>query len=211
MDPLYIYRIIHHSNLEYILRTGRVVCPNHANADPVYRNIGNNAIINLRNQKVIQGLPPRTFRDYVAFYFGMRSIMLFNIHTGRGEVEQIDQDEIIYLVYDVSSIVDHAYEFFFTDGNGAKIPQTQVFLNLDDLDKVDYTAAYATRWSTADQINDPDLKRKKHSEFHIYQELNFDHISEIAVNSETRKVEIERLLKDYNTPKSVRVERTFYF
>jgi len=95
MEPFDIYRILHFTNLEYILQNGIVTSPNHQNSNPNYRSIGNNDIIQIRSNKNVPTHIENTFRDFVAFYIGKRSIMLYNIITGYGEIQQVDQSEII--------------------------------------------------------------------------------------------------------------------
>jgi len=205
-----IYRIIHVNNLEYILQHRKVLCPNHSDADPNYVNIGNNTIIRRRSQKTITGLSDQTFLDYIAFYFGPRSIMLYNIHTGF-DVHKVDQKYIFYLVYDINNIAKDGYGFFFTDGQAANIPITEVFYDLDDLNKVDMKAAYATNWSTKACQNDPDLKRKKHAEFHIKSAVSLDHFEYIAVCNESARKFVVTLLKQYSVDLPVKIEPSYYY
>ncbi|MFC4213545.1 DarT ssDNA thymidine ADP-ribosyltransferase family protein [Pedobacter lithocola] len=47
-NPLWLYRIIHCDNLEYILKNG-IYVRGHKNQDPNYVNIGNLDIINVRD------------------------------------------------------------------------------------------------------------------------------------------------------------------
>jgi hypothetical protein len=208
--PFPIYRIIHHSNLPHILDIGKVTCPNHAQANPAYRNIGNNDIIRRRNAKVVPFHADRTYLDYVAFYFGPRSIMLYNIKTGHGDVDRVPQDEIIYLVYDIAKIEEHGYDFFFTDGQ-ANIITSRAYDNLADLGRIDLKAANAKDFSASAQLDYPDLKRKKHAEFQIYTEIDFDHIEEIIVLNEDRKNAVEGILKNYSQTKPVRIDPNVYF
>lgn len=209
-SPFPIYRIIHHSNLSHILDIGKVTCPNHAQANPTYQNIGNNDIITKRSAKAVPLHPDRTYLDYVAFYFGPRSIMLYNIKTGHGDVDRIPQDEIIYLVYDIAKIEEHGYEFFFTDGQ-ANIITSKAYDSLADLGNIDLVAANARYFAEKAQINYPDLKRKKHAEFQIFNEMDFDHIEEIIVLNQARKTAVETVLGNYFNTKPVRIEPNVYF
>ena len=209
-SPFPIYRIIHHSNLPYILEIGKVTCPNHAQSNPAYRNIGNNEIIRTRSAKAVPLHADRTYLDYVAFYFGPRSIMLYNIRTGHGDVDRVPQDEIIYLVYDIAKIQGHGYDFFFTDGQ-ANIITSKAYDNLADLDKIELAAAYARDFSAKAQFVDPDLKRKKHAEFQIYNAVDFDHIEEIIVLNQDWRIAVEDMLENYSQTKPVRIDPNVYF
>lgn len=207
---LEIYRIVHLDNLDFILGTGRVVSAGHTDIDPNYKAIGNNEIIARRNTREIPIRPGRTFRDYVAFYFGHRSIMLYNIHTGFGEVERCDQRNIIYLVYDAHQLVGLGLDFFFTNGQ-ANQRNTGFFDNIVDLTQVDLDAAYARDWSSDAQRVDPDIKRKKHAEFHVYREISIDYLLYIAVYNETVKRLVEQLISQHNKDITVQIKPEFYY
>lgn len=211
MNPFYIYRIIHFTNLEYILQNGLVTSPNHPNSNPNYRSIGNNDIIRVRSNKNVPTHPNNTFRDFIGFYIGKRSIMLYNIITGYGEIQQVNQDEIIYLVYDISQIINHGYDFFFTDGHALKAPITQFYSDLGDFHNVDLTAVNAVDFSAAAEINYPDLKRKKQAEFHILGELDFNNIYEIVVLNNHRLQLIQSLIQQYGYTTNVRIDNNYYF
>jgi len=194
-----------------MIQAGLITCKNHANADIGFTGIGNNAIIQARNQQSLPINPQRTFKDYIAFYFGKRSIMLYNIITGYGEVNQMPQSEIIYLIYDISQIINHQYEYFFTDGHALQYPTTKFFTDLNDLGEIDYHAAYATDFSAAAEINNPGLKRRKQAEFHIYYEMNLYHISEIVVFNNAIQSTVQTLLNNGGYNINVRVDNSFYF
>ena len=202
-----IYRIAHIDNLEYILQQGCLVSPNHINADRNYTKIGNNSVIERRSKKVILEVGNLSFRDYVAFYFGPRSIMLFNIKTGYN-VPQIPQNEIIYFTYDVDRIIADGYDFFFTDGNGANIPITKVFTDLNDLSKVDMKIACTKDFSPQACKVDPDLKRKKHAEFHLKDQLTFNDLHNISVYNVGAETMVKKLLAKYGSMLAVQIDKT---
>jgi hypothetical protein len=97
-ENIYLYRITHLNNLDYILKTGKVTCPNHPGADSDYINIGDTTLIRSRNVREINVEPKGTFSDYIAFYFGTRSPMLYNIQNGFQGVTKRNPQEIVYLV-----------------------------------------------------------------------------------------------------------------
>ncbi len=81
-SPIYLYRIIHIDNLQYILNKGALTCPSHSEADKKYIGIGDDTLKEHRKEKTILLKPNGTFSDYVAFYFGRRAPMLYNIKNG---------------------------------------------------------------------------------------------------------------------------------
>lgn len=205
-----IVRIIHYSNLEYILQTGIVSAPNHKNANPNYRSIGNNEIVLKRSNKKIPTHPDCTFRDFVGFYIGKRSIMLYNIITGYGEISKVPQGEIIYLVFNITDTTVLGYDYFFTDVHALKYPLTQFYSDLEDWDKLDQTAINASDFSADAQHQYPDLKRKKQAEFHFHNELNFSDIAEIVVLTCEKEEEIRSLLSQYSYQTTVRIDLDYY-
>ncbi|HMQ62724.1 MAG TPA: DUF4433 domain-containing protein [Flavilitoribacter sp.] len=207
---LEIYRIIHRDNLDYILRSKRVVAPAHAGADPDYISIGDNEIIKKRAQRTIPIRTERTFQNYVAFYFGYRSIMLFNIHTGFGNVLKHEQEFIIYLVFNVHKIVESGLDYFFTDGQGNQ-RNTRFFDDLAQIDQVDLNAAYATNWSAEAQQLDPDIKRKKHAEFHIFNEVPIVFLSYIAVQNESARLFVSPIIQRHSLQIPVIIKPEFYY
>jgi len=202
--------MIHIDNLAEILQYGKVVCPNHANADIGYKQIGNNDIITQRNHKLIPGFGTKTFRDSISFYFGYPSIMLLNIKTGHG-VPKLPQDEIIYLSYDISAITMHGYSFFYTDGQANKIPTTKVFTNLSDICEVDLKIAYTRDFDSVATTKNPDLKRRKHAEFHIFNSINLDHLHEIVVYSDVQHFRVRNLISYYQRNTTVRIDKNYYY
>ena len=187
-----------------------VVCPDHVHADPDYTQIGNNEIIELRNQKTIPSFGERTFRDSIAFYFGYPSIMLYNIKTGWG-VPQKPQSEIIYLSYDICALAAHRYQFFYTDGQANKMPITRLFTDLADIAEVDLEIAHTKNFSPEYTDKNPDLKRRKHAEFHIFNEVAVDHFAEIIVYDAASLASVNGWIEASGRTITARVDQNYYF
>jgi hypothetical protein len=85
-DTLYLYRITHIDNLDFILKSKTVCCPNSKNSDPNFIGIGDSSLIQSRRSRQIPIIPKGDFLDYVAFYFGARSPMFYNIQNGYNNV-----------------------------------------------------------------------------------------------------------------------------
>ncbi len=155
---IYLYRITHIDNLDFILKSGRITCPNHQNCDPNYIGIGDSTLISSRSSKQINIAPGGCFTDYVVFYFGRRSPMLYNIQKEFNNVIKRVPDEIIYLVTTFENVIVNDSKFVFTDGHGYH-NLSQFFNQAKDLDKVDWSATKLIRWN--DTEDDPDRKRRK--------------------------------------------------
>ena len=117
--PTPIYRFLHVDNLGIILRRGAFHAPNHTPADSdVYKTIHNLSIQRDRAVKPIPCGPRGVIHDYVAFYFGARSPMLYQLHTGRvgGYIE--GQAPLIYVVTTAQAVERSGTGFAFSDGHG---------------------------------------------------------------------------------------------
>jgi hypothetical protein len=104
--------------------------------------IHNLDIQNIRRQRPIPCGPGGTVHDYVAFYFGPRSSMLYQLHTGRVESYNDGQSPLIYLLSTVEAVSQAGLGFVFSDGHGIAY-FSQWFDDLDDLNKVDWNMVYA--------------------------------------------------------------------
>ena len=207
--PTPIYRLMHIDNLTAILAQGGMYAPNHP---PVgghnYRAIHNVDIQKARRQRAIPCGPGGTVHDYVAFYFGPRSPMLFQLHTGRVENYDEGQEPLIYAVSTVEVIAQAGIDFVFSDGHGIAA-FTQWFDDLNDLDKVDWDMAYADYW--ADTVDDMDRQRRKQAEFMVYRFCPWDLVNRIGVLNDAIKQRVVRILDRKNVSIPVEVRRQWYY
>ena len=209
--PTPIYRLVHVDNLPVLLRRGGLHAPNHTpNDGQSYRTIHNVDIQNQRQARAMRCGPGGTIHDYVAFYFGPRSPMLFQLHTGWVEGYSEGQGPLIYLVSTADAIAKAGVRFVFSDGHGIAA-FTQWFDDLARLDKVDWDAAYATYWN--DTVSDMDRQRRKQADFLVYQHCDWGLIHEIGVLNPTMKSRVEQILAGFpavGTP-PVNVSRQWYY
>ena len=83
--PTPIYRIVHLDNLAVCLADGGLWAPGHAPGKPDrWKPIYNVELQAKRAARPVVCGPGGSLHDYVPFYFGPRSPMLFQLHTGRG-------------------------------------------------------------------------------------------------------------------------------
>lgn len=207
LDTIEVYRIIPIQNLEYILKNG-IYYRMSANFDPDYVNIGSAEIIIRRDNIPVKCYPGTMVNEYVPFYFGVRSPMLFKIKTGHG-VPQLAQDEIIYLVCSFAALTSSKLQWCFTDGNAAALI-TNFYTNVNDIDQLDWDSINATEWTDHD---DHDRIRKKHTEFLVKDHVPVDFIRTIIVKTESKKEQIENILQLYNLNIKVLVnpESNYYY
>jgi hypothetical protein len=203
--PTPIYRLIHIDNLSVILECSGMHAPNHPPEGGCdYRAIHNVDIQKIRRQRSIPCGPGGTAHDYVAFYFGRRSPMLYQLHTGWVEDCDEGQEPLIYAVSMVETIVQAGLEFVFSDGHGIAA-FTQWFDNLNDLDKVDWDMVYADYWK--DVVEDMDRQRRKQAEFLVHRFCPWGAVNRIGVLNDAVKERVERILDRKNISMPVEVCR----
>lgn len=131
-----IWRIIHRDNLPWVLDNG-LHCGNCEIRSDHWINIGNAELISKRAVHPVPLAPSGTLNDYVPFYFTPFSVMLKNIHSGRGDVQRRANEEIIILVSSLHKIHLSGLSFLFTDSHAYSNLST-FYNNLNDLDKIDW-------------------------------------------------------------------------
>lgn len=131
-----IWRITHRDNLAWILDNG-VHCGNSALRSPAWVSIGNAELIDKRSRHPVPLPPGGVLGDYVPFYFTPFSVMMRNIHTGWGGVQQRRNDEIVILVSSLPHIQGLGLPFLFTDSH-AYYQWANFYDDLVHLDKIDW-------------------------------------------------------------------------
>ena len=216
LDKIYLYRMIHIRNIPHILKHG-ITHKDSANANPDYLAIGDGSLIEFRETKkvlITNGNPPEFAIDeivlgnFIPFYFGYRTPMLFVIQKGGNFVPQpTPPDDIIYIVSSVGKIMEHNLTFYFTNGH-ATDGYTEFYdaSSIENVEKiVDFTATRAKYWK---QENDLDLKRRKEAEFLVKEDLPVSCIlGFICYNQDAR----EKLLEFGINDKQIVVNSKYYF
>lgn len=169
LSNVYIYRMVHIDNVPHILQNG-ITHKTSPNANSNYAPIGDSSIIISRNGRTISvktasgQIKNIIIGDFIPFYFGYRTPMLYVIQKGFNSVTPQSPENIIYLVCNVQGIIDAKLEFYFTDGHAIDSLSTcydKSFAgNIKNL--VDIRATKLSDWT-----QDRDDKRKKEAEFLI--------------------------------------------
>jgi hypothetical protein len=193
--PTPIYRITHISNLESILKSCGLYAPNNLPAVcGAYKSIHNPDISLKRSNRSIPCGPGGKIHDYVAFYLGHRSPMLYQLHTGRVDGYDEGQEPLIYLVANAQNILSQGLQFVFSDGHGIAEYSTW-YDDLQQLNSLDWESIYARMWY--DDENDPDRQRRKQAEFLVHQYLNWSLVDYLAVINTAMKQRVENILSNY--------------
>ena len=206
--PTPIYRFMHVDSLRTCLQRQALYAPNHTPSDGLpYKTIHNVDIQQRRRITRIPCGPGGVIHDYVAFYFGPRSPMLFQLHTGRVEGYTEGQEPLVYLVSTFQTVQDGGARFVFSDGHGIAM-FTSWFDNSGGLDQVDWEAVYARIWR--DTVDDMDRQRRKQAEFLVHRRFDWSLIREISVYNRRMKSKVEHLLTEFdsslNRPVHIRSE-----
>lgn len=207
-DRIFLYRISHKDNLDFILKSGKLTCPSHTDCDSKYVGIGDATLIGSRSNKQINIEPKGNFTDYVVFYFGSRSPMLYEIQKGYNGVTKRNPEEIIYLVTTFANILKNGCQYVFSDGHGYH-SMSQFFNDEDSLEEVDWDAVNLVHWN--DTEDDPDRKRRKQAEFLVFNELPLTALVAVGVYNETVKNEILVKFAEHDLTCNVIVQPKWYY
>jgi hypothetical protein len=209
IDKIWLFRIVHINNVEYILRHG-MVTRGHAQADPEYISIGDTTLISQRNDYSVKIEGYGNLGDYVPFYFGPLSPMLYNIKTGHRGITRIPQREIVYICCRYKDIATYCGQWCFTNGH-AKSNITDFFNQQEDLDKVDWTMVFERMWRNNEE--DYDRMRRKQAEFLVKEHVDVQCIGCIIVFNEEKLIFVQNLVNALHLEIQVRVnpDNKYYY
>jgi len=203
-----LYRIVHWQNIAYILQHG-MFKRGHAQADPNYVNIGHQQLIGQRHTHPIPGFPQLgNLGDCVPFYFGPHSPMLYMIWKGYQGVQRRPQDEIVYLLTSVNTIVQQQHTFVFTDQH-AKSTFANGFNNLQNLSSIDWSIVSAKYWQ--DTNSDMTRSVRKQAEFLVLNHVPVTCINQIVVQTAQRQAQLQAIAHRLNSNIPITLDASFYF
>ncbi|MGP1472300.1 MAG: type II toxin-antitoxin system toxin DNA ADP-ribosyl transferase DarT [Prevotella intermedia] len=178
----YAFRITHIKNISHIAKCGIVKASSPLH-DKKFVNIGDSQVIKLRKGKVVKGYH---IGEYIPFYFGPRSPMLYVIQHGYNGVQRVEPEEIVYCVIKLDDLITDGIECIFTDGHALSFLTS--FYTKDDLVKIDskvkYDDVYSSQWNLEE---DNDLKRRKEAELLIKDDLPAKYIKGYVVYNENAR------------------------
>lgn len=204
LEKVYLYRMTHIDNVAHLLIHG-ITHKDSVNANPDFTPIGDNSLISSRgNFNLGNG---RTLGEYIPFYFGTRTPMLFVIQNGFNGVTPTLPQNIVYCVSSVQKILDAEMDFIFTDGHAIDLFTNQFTpADVPDLETlIDFAAVKARDWNSG---TDLDLKRRKQAEFLLSGDLPFKFISGFIVYNENAK---NRLLQIGVPENQIHINNNAYF
>jgi hypothetical protein len=202
---------MHIDNLPVVLQRGGLYAPNSTPADGLIdKTIHNVDIQQHRSRRQVTCGPGGVIHDFVSFYFGYLSPMMFQLHTGRVAGYDEGQEPLIYLVSTAQAIRDNGARFVFSDGHGIAAYSTW-FDDLAQLGNVDWNMVYQRYW--ADNINDMDRQRRKQAEFLVHRFCDWSLIATIAVIDAKMQKRVERIIAQFPDQfrRPVAIRRDWYY
>lgn len=173
-----------------------------------YKTIHNIEIQQVRRQRTIPCGPGGLIHDYVSFYFGPRSPMLYQLHTGRVEGYSEGQTPLIYVVSNVKAILAARLGFVFSDGHGIA-SFTKWYDTEFNLDKVDWATVYADYW--AYNVDDMDRQRRKQAEFLVYRFCPWDVVTTIGAFNSAIRHRVNAILNEFGLTTPTEIRRRWYY
>jgi hypothetical protein len=206
-SEIWLYRMTHIDNLPHILRHGLVVAAS-PNADPNFRAIGDRSLIGVRKDLDAPNPPGGKFSEYIPFYLGHRSPMLYQIATGFEGVEKIPQSDIVYIVVNHQCILQNGLDWFYTDGH-ARHGMTRFYTDEKGFDELDWDSIYAAQWRNTE--DDPDRQRKKQAEYMVKPNVPVTCFAYFLTFDERSKQKVESLQSVAQTAIPVKISKQAYY
>jgi hypothetical protein len=194
----------HIENVPHILQNG-ITHSTSQNSNPDFVPIGDITLIATRNDLLLTS--GRNLSEYIPFYFGPRTPMLYVIQNGFNAVAATPAENIVYCVTSIQKIIELGLDYIFSDGHAVDRLSTQYTpKDIEDIeDLVDFNAVKAKYWRDDDDL---DLKRRKEAEFLVLGDICVDGIVAFLVYNEDAKRRMEEFGAD---EKRVFVKKNYYF
>lgn len=199
-NKIWIYRITHIDNIPHILHNG-LVTEDSPKANPNFVRIGDSSLINYRKNLEAPEVLGGYLRDYIPFYLGPRSPMLYQIVTGWEDIQKVPQQNVIYLISSYEAVISNGLTFFYSDAH-VRSETSIKFLNEEGFEQLDWDTIYSEYWKS----DETDLRRKekKQAEFLIKTHVPIDCIEYFGVYNSFAEQEIKRMLKEAGLNISIR-------
>ena len=201
-----IWRIVHRDNLPWILDNG-LHCANSGVLAPHFVNIGNTELIDKRSHRLVPIEPGGTLADYVPFYFTPFSVMMKNIHSGRG-VQQRKNEEIVILVSSLHFVHTLGLPFVYTDAH-AYPDWTNYYSNLEQLNVIDWPLLQRRDFKR--DADDPRKMERYQAEALVFQHLPIEGVHGIVCFTDRLKQSIEQQIQARALTLQVHVRPGWYF
>jgi hypothetical protein len=208
-NVLAIFHITHVDNLPTIISNG-LGCDATASTAGVTRvDIGYSQIKERRARREVSRGPGGTLNDYVPFYFGARSPMLYTISQGNVPQYRDGQESIVHLQLDAEEIAVAGLPYVFTDGHAV----IEISTFNDDLaevaDHVDLELMHRRYWY--DTLQDPDRMRRRQAEFLVHGSVPWTLVERIGVMTDACKVQVAAIVATAGHQPPIDVRPDWYY
>ncbi len=194
----------HIANVPHILLHG-ITHRNSPYANPNFTPIGDPSLISTRDKFQLDN--GRLLGEYVPFYFGTLTPMLYKVQKGFDGLLPTPAEEIVYCVTSIQQILDTNIDFVFTNGHAVDALSFQY--NRDDIanlnELLDWTAIKAKYWKSE---TDLDLKRRKQSEFLVLGDIPTSAVLGFVVFNQQTK---DHMLEMGIAPNRIHINKNHYF
>ena len=201
----YAFRIIHIDNIPGILKYG-IVHKNSPFASDNYVPIGDVLVMDSRQMKQLPN--GRSLSDYIPFYFGPRSPMLYNIQYGNGMLKMQPPENIVYCVVRIDDVIKSSLNCIFSDGHA--LDNMSNFYDKHELQRLDEIIhkedVYATYWFNKNAWDD--RKRKKEAELLFLDDVPLEFIKGFVVYNQQAK---DRILSFGVPNEQIVVQPEYYY
>lgn len=204
--PTYVYRITHIANVPWILDHG-LHCANGAVKDPDFVPIGLADLIDRRTPRTVPIVPGGTLADYVPFYFGTRSAMLYNIITGYN-VPMVEPEQIVHLVTSVETLTAGRHRFLFTDRH-AFVATAEYYDDIARLSCLDWPLIGGSDFKR--DPNRPDKLEHRAAELLVHRHLPVEGLLGIVGCDETSRAAIHGHVESRELKLRVAARPAWYF
>ena len=209
----WVLHFTHLDNLPSIVATGALTCDWRARQGPMQTEVGDAAIKDARRRRPVPVGPGGTVGDYVPFYFGPRSPMMYRISCDcRDAVPgryHGGNRPLVYLAARIGTILDSGPAWVATDGN-ARAVITRFTTDLDELTAmIDWPLMRAKMWNSTPE--DPDRERRRMAELLVHLRAPLALFHEVAVYSETYAARVRVALGDHPLAQRVSVRPQWYY
>lgn len=178
------------------------------NTSTTFKCVAHESIQNRRAKTPVPCGPRGTLHNYIPFYFGPKSPMLYAIKQGKVAGYTTGQNTIIYLVTTAQIIEEAGKQWVFTDGHGI-MSFTDFYDDFGMLGKVDWNVMSATYWRDTEE--DADRTRRRQAEFLVHDFCDWELVKCIGVNTQKMKSTVEELIASAAHRPIVKVKPEWYY
>lgn len=202
-----IWRIVHRDNLPWILDNG-LSSGNSDHLSSTWVHIGNPELTGKRATHQVPLEPGGYLNDYVPFYFTPFSVMMKNIHSGRGGVQRRNNDEIVILVSSLHHLQRQGIPFIYTDSH-AYYMWSNFYSDLAYLNQVDWPLLQSRNFMR--DPDDPAKFERYQAEALVHQHCPVSGLIGVICYTESIKLQLEAMIAQRGLQLPVHARKGWYF